>query len=742
MSQPQQHFRTCHLCEALCGVVIEHQDGQILSIKGDKNDPFSQGHICPKAVALKDLHEDPDRLRQPVKRVGEGWEEISWEEALATVAREWRRVEEEHGHKSLAVYLGNPTVHTPALLLTPLLIKALGSRNNFSATSVDQLPTMLANLQLFGHQLLFPVPDLDRCQFLLIVGGNPAASNGSLMSAGNVMGRIQAIRERGGRVVVVDPRRTETAAKADEHLFIRPGSDAFFLAALAQVMLSEGRVKLGHLAGLIDGVEALGQALVAFTPEAVAGRCGIAASTIRALARDIAASPAAAVYGRMGACVQEFGGLSTWLLHVLNLLTGNLDREGGMMLARPPIDLLPLSGKGNFGKFRSRVRGLPGFSGELPAAVMAEEMLTPGRGQIRALFTHAGNPVLSTPNGAQLEQALAGLDFMVSVDLYINETTRHAHIILPPTSPLERAHCDPGFGPLMVRNGFKWSPALFPPPAGARQDWEIFLELAEKLAPSGGLLRLGHVGSMRLARKLGLNRLIDLLLRSGPYGRLQPLTQKRGSVLAKLKKVWKPAAPVLDLAALKAAPHGVDLGPLTRAFPERLWTANRRIQLLPEIYAQDLPRLQTALAAAAPEFVVIGRRHVRSNNSWLHNSHRLVKGPGRCTALVHPEDAKRLKLLAGQNVRLTSRVGQIELPVEISEAMMPGVISVPHGFGHHRPGLRMSTAQAHAGVSLNDITDEQHIDQLTGLPVLNGVPVKAVAVKLSRQQKQQLAAEA
>lgn len=734
MSTPQQHFRTCHLCEAMCGVVIEHESGKVLSIKGDKADPFSRGHICPKAVALQDLHEDPDRLRRPVKRVGSEWVEISWEEAFSLVDEGLGRVRHEHGGQALAMYLGNPSVHTPASILLPDFVKATGARQIFSATSVDQLPTMLANLQLFGHQYLFPVPDLDRTDYFLIVGGNPAASNGSLMSAGDPMGRIKAIRARGGRVVVVDPRRTETADKADEHVFIRPGTDFFLLAALVGVLFEQGHIDFGHLAGRIEGADALRDLLAPFTPEAVAAITGVDAATTRRLAWEFGSASRAACYGRVGACVQEFGGLTTWLLHVINLLTGNLDAEGGMMFAQPPVDLVALGSKGAYGRYRTRVRQLPSFSGEFPVSALAEEILTPGDGQIRALVTHAGNPVLSTANGRQLDTALASLEFMVSIDIYINETTRHANVILPPTSALERSHMELALSPLMVRNAAKWSPALFEAAPDSRHDWQILWELTARLGSKTPGQRLARRGTYGAVAALGFDRVLDLLLRTGPYGRLSPLMDKRQNPVQKIISIASTGSRQLSLAQLRENPHGIDLGPLRSILPQRLFTRNKSINLVPEIYQQDIPRALARLQANnSDKFSVIGRRHVRSNNSWMHNSYRLIKGKNRCTALMHPDDAARLGLADGELVRVGSRVGEIELPVEISAEMMPGVISIPHGFGHHRDGVQLKTAKSKAaGVSLNDITDEQFIDVLTGMPVLNGVPVEVARVAVEK----------
>ncbi|MBC7751341.1 MAG: molybdopterin-dependent oxidoreductase, partial [Candidatus Saccharibacteria bacterium] len=494
MNTPQQHFRTCHLCEAMCGVVIEHQEGEILSIKGDKADVLSKGHICPKAVALKDLQEDPDRIRRPMKRIGSEWVEISWNDAFDIVEKNIKRIQAEHGHDAVGVYIGNPTAHHPgAILMLGPLLAVIKTGSRFSASSVDQLAVMFATHEMLGNPALMTVPDLDRCEFLLMIGANPAASNGSLMSAGDPMGKIQAISTRGGRVVVVDPRRTESAIKADQHLFIRPGTDVFLLAAMLQVLFAEDRVDLGHLATFTDGLELLRNAISGITPESVAEITGISATEIRTLARNFAAAERAVCYGRIGSNVQEFGGLTAWLIYALNIVTGNLDREGGAMFTQPAIDIIGLSGAsdlaGGLNTERTRVRGLPIFAGEKPVAVMAEEMLTKGAGQIRALITHAGNPVLSTPNGRQLDEALAGLEFMVCIDIYLNETTRHAHLILPPTGALERGHFDILLNAWAVRNIVKYSPPLLPAPVDSRHDWQIMLELIVRLNSKNALDR-------------------------------------------------------------------------------------------------------------------------------------------------------------------------------------------------------------------------------------------------------------
>jgi anaerobic selenocysteine-containing dehydrogenase len=715
----QTHHRTCSLCEAMCGITIDVREGRVASIRGDKDDPFSQGYICPKATALQDIHEDGDRLRHPVRRAAGGFERIGWDEAFDEVAARLKDVQRRHGNDAVAMYLGNPNVHNHGSMLFGIpFTRSLRTRSRFSATSVDQLPHHLAAYQMFGHQFLLAIPDLDRTAHLLIVGGNPAVSNGSLMSAPGAGRRIEAIRARGGRVVVVDPRRTETSALADEHVFIRPGTDALLVLAMLQTIFAEGLAGPGRLAGILDGREDLERAASRFPPERAAAATGIDAARIRALARGFAGAPSAVAYGRMGASTQAFGGVTQWLLNALNIVTGNLDRAGGAMFTLPAVDVVDAMGRsgqrGHFARRRTRVRGLPEFGGEFPVAALAEEMLTEGPGQIRALVTSAGNPVLSTPNGRQLDRALAGLDFMVAIDFYVNETTRHANVILPPTGPLEHEHYDLVFHALAVRNTAKYSLPLFAPAPDTRHDWEIFLELTTRMQEKGAAGPMMGRAKRAALHLLTPERIIDLGLRLGPYGvRKRPLSG-------------------LSVDRLKRAPHGIDLGPLEPCLPGRLFTRDHRIPLAPELFVRDLDRLEATLLApeaeaAKDDLKLIGRRQLRSNNSWMHNSRRLVKGRDRCTLLMHPEDAARRGLSSGQRVRVHARVGSIELGIEVSDEMMPGVVSIPHGWGHDRPGVRLGVAEKHAGASINDLTDEMAVDALCGNAAFSGIPVRVEA---------------
>lgn len=703
--QSRKHYRVCHLCEALCGIEVTIADEKVVAIRGDKSDPFSQGHICPKAVALQDLQTDPDRLRRPMRKVDGKWHECSWEEAFQVVASELARIAGETGHNSVAVYLGNPNVHNWGMMTHGGNFHGLlKTRNRYSATSVDQLPHQLLCYLMYGHQFMVPVPDVDRTDFLLVIGGNPIASNGSLMSVPNFRGRMKSLRARGGKLVVVDPRRTETAEVADKHLFIRPGTDAWFLFALLSVIIEEDlgdnsayREYLKHWDRALEAIKPL-------TPELAERVTGIPADAIRDLARDLAAAERGVCYGRMGISVQRFGSLCQWATQLINIAIGGLDSIGGSMFNLPAVDMVagPNNRPGHFNVWQSRVRGLPEFGGELPVAALAEEILTPGEGQVRALITGAGNPVLSTPNGQQLDKALASLEFMVSVDFYLNETTRHADVILPPTAPMEHDHYDLALSVFAVRNVTRYSAPAFEKPEGAMHDWEIMSEAGKHLAAALG------VDPRPIYPPTAI---LDMGLKAGPYGKAS------GSDVG------------LDFKTLAAHPHGMDLGALKPCLPDRLVTQDKKIDCAPQPLLDDIPRLLEAQEESGErDLLLIGRRHIRSNNSWMHNFRRLTKGKPRHQLMMHPDDAARLTLRDGQRVHVTSRVGELAVELDISEEMMPGVVSLPHGWGHGRTGTRTTIANQYPGVCVNDLTDDQDVDLMSGNAVLNGVPVSVTGL--------------
>lgn len=707
MSQePTKHYRACHLCEAMCGVVIETQGDEIVSIKGDDNDPLSRGHICPKAVALQDLHQDPDRLRQPMRRIrteaGDYQHEpIGWDEALDLAAEAILKTVNQYGVDGVGAYFGNPSVHNYGMMTHQnALFSHLRTRNRFSATSVDQLPHHLAAMWLYGHKSMLSIPDIDRTEYFLMFGANPLASNGSIWTVPDVRQRIKDLKARGGKLVVVDPRRTETAELASEHHFVKPGSDAAVLLAIINVFFRDDLIDLGRLESVVDGLDEVEVAVKGITPAIAAEASGIDAAVIEGFARNLARAERAICYGRMGISVQRFGTICQWATQVINILTGNLDEPGGMMFTTPAVDQLVNTSPGGFGRHRSRKRNLPEFDRELPAACLAEEITEPGDGQIKLLFTGAGNPVLSTPAGHVLDEALEQLDFMISLDPFLNETTRHADIILPPTSALEHDHYDIAFHGFAVRNTARYNPPVFDKPAGAMHDWEIFEALGKRVAEG-----LGTEAKPSMAP----HHIIDFGLQNGPYG--------------------KQSEHNLSLQTLIDNPSGVDLGPLESRLPERLFTAEKRINIAVAPVLADLPRLAEGLKQAGErEFLLIGRRHVRDNNSWMHNSRRLVKGKPRCTLLVNPQDAEEFALGEGDLVRVESDAGAIVAPVQISDAMMPGVVSLPHGYGHDLQGVKADIAKTVApGVSCNNVTDLNYLDDLSGNAAVNGVPVSLTA---------------
>ncbi|MDT9691601.1 molybdopterin oxidoreductase family protein [Streptomyces sp. P9(2023)] len=726
-------LRICPLCEATCGLTLTLDGTRITGVRGDRDDVFSQGFICPKGASFGEVDADPDRLTGPLVRKDGRLQEATWEEAFDTIAARIRPLVEAYGPNAVGIVLGNPNVHTMAgALYPPLLIGALRTRNLFTASTLDQMPKHVSSGLLFGDPFAIPVPDLDRTDHLLMLGANPLDSNGSLCTAPDFPGKLKALRKRGGTLTVVDPRRTRTARLADRHVAIRPGADALLLAALVHTLFAEGLTAPGRLAEHVEGIEDVREAVREFTPEAVAPACDMDAATIRTIARELAAAPTAAVYGRMGSSTVAYGTLANWLVDVLNVLTGNLDRPGGALFplsATAPAPRPAGPGKGfALGRWTSRVSGHPEAKGELPMAALAEEIETEervaGEGRIRAVITLAANPVLSAPDGLRLDRALGALDFMVAVDPYLNETTRHADVVLPPPPPSRSAHFDFAFNGFAVRNQARFTPPAVPLEEGRLDECEIHARLVLAVsgmhgAPPSAVDDLAIETTLAkavaqphspvhgadpqavaagLSGSTGPERRLDLMLRLGPYG--------------------------LTLDALRHAPHGIDLGPLKPRLPGLLKTRSGRVELLPAPIAADLPRLRTALDAEPGGLVLVGRRHLRSNNSWLHNAPSLNGGSNRCTLQIHPADADRLGLADGKPARITAEGGALEVEVEITDAVRSGVVSLPHGWGHDRPGTRLTVAAARPGVNVNQLLDGSRLDPLSGTAVLNGFPVE------------------
>jgi len=711
------------LCEATCGILVNSQGKSVTEVRGDPDDPLSQGYICAKPVGLLDVHHDPDRLTQPMRRSGGSWRHVGWREAIAEAVDRIAETQRRHGRDAVALYQGNPTLHHYATMLAGVeLAKALGTRNLFSTASVDHQPHLFTAYQTFGNKALIAVPDIDRTDLLLLFGSNPLVSNGSMMNAPNFPARLARLRQRGGRLIVVDPRRTRTAEQADMHLAIPPGRDVLLLLAMVRTLFAEGRVRLGPLASLVSGLSDVALAVEGFAPERVAPLLGIDASVIYKLARDFAQAKQAACHGRLGVSTQLYGGLCCWLLLVLNVLTGRLDAEGGMMFPTPAVDLAALARtlgeRGSYDRWRSRASGLPEFGGEFPLSTLAEEIETPGSGQVRGLITVAGNPVLSAPNGGRLERALPQVECFIAVDFYLNETTRHAHLILPGAFVFERDHFDLAMHALAVRDAARYCQPLYEPGPEQRQDWQILLDLAIGIARG----RRAHVAAMRvgLLRKLTPRRLLAMLVRFGVHG-----------------AGMNPFGSGLTLGRLAKARQTLDLGPLRPGqLPRRLGRGGT-IRIAPAPMLKDLVRVaRDFFENDAPRgLVLVGGREQRSVNSWLHNAPRLVKGPGRCRLCMHEKDAVRLGLRDGELVRVRSRTGSICVPLEIDNRIRCGVVSLPHGYGHDRAGTRLRFAAAVPGASVNDITDEACFDVLTGTAAFNGLSVSVELADTPRDSK-------
>jgi anaerobic selenocysteine-containing dehydrogenase len=739
--EPRTALRICPLCEATCGMVLTIVDGRVSGARGDRDDVFSHGFICPKGASFPELDNDPDRLQVPLIRRDGELVEASWDEALSAAVEGLQRVAADPG-AGVGVYVGNPNAHTVAGgLYAPQLIRALKTKLVFSASTLDQMPKQVACGYLFGNPFAFTVPDLDRIDHLVIIGANPLVSNGSVTTAADFPGRLKALRRRGGRLTVIDPNRTRTAETADRHIAPRPGTDGALLFAVVNVLFDEDLVdpELGGLAEHVNGLDRVRAAAREFPPEAVAEHCGVTPHQIRALARDIAAGPRTALYGRIGTSTVEFGTITSWLVDVVNLLTGNLDRPGGAMFSCSPIGQAPRPprpGRGfSIGRWHSRVSGHPEVASELPTALLSEEIETAGEGQIRAMVTIAGNPVLSAPDGERLSAALDRLDFMVSVDPYLNETTRHADVILPPPPPSYSPHFDVLLSGLAVRTNARYSPPVLGLPEGRPDEVAILCRLTL------GILGLGADADPELVDRQiisavlqkecadpdspvagrdagelvgmltdgpGYERRLDMMLRLGPFGDAFG-TEPDG----------------LTLQRLRDSPHGIDLGPMTSRIPEILRTPSGRVELAPEPIMADIPRLRESVDSPTDGLLLIGRRHLRSNNSWMHNLPALAGGTNRCTLQIHPDDAARLGI--ADTAVITGPAGKLEVPVEITDAIRPGVVPLPHGWGHDAPGTRLSVAATQAGVNVNSLLDSSLLEPLSGTAVLNGVPVEVAA---------------
>ncbi|MGZ4677924.1 MAG: molybdopterin-dependent oxidoreductase [Acidimicrobiia bacterium] len=727
------HFRTCPLCEAMCGLEIRVTDGVVDRIRGDQADVWSKGYLCPKGTALGHLHHDPDRIRAPMIRTGDRWQDVDWDTAFARCDELLAGVLDTYGKQAVSCYIGNPTAHNFSLgRYVGLFIGLAALPVIYSAGTVDQWPKNLTAALMYGGMWSIPTPDVPRTDYWVVMGGNPQASQGSLLACADILGELDGIRARGGKVVVIDPRRTGTAERADEWIPILPGTDAAFLLGVLHVLFADGLVDLGGMAGHVDGLDAVRAAAAAFPPERVAGACRVPADTIRRLAHEFAAAPTAALYGRIGTCNQEFGTLTSWLVDVVNIVTGNFDRPGGLMFGTPiawGVNSLPnpeLADGVQIGRWRSRVRGIPEVLGQVPVSCLAEEIDTPGPGQIKALVTIAGNPVISAPGAARLDAALDRLDCMISIDNALNETTRHAHVLLPGLSALEQHHFDDLIPMWQVRSAARFSEPVFDP--GDRpHEWEILTRVGAMCAGirdadvDVDALDDGFFAALADAKGVdpavaaegspgrGPLRLLDLQIRTGPWG------DRYGEV-----------PDGLTLRSFRDAPHGIDQGPMIPRVPEILETPDGRIQLAPPLVLADLPRLEARLDRAVDGLLLTSRRHLRSNNSWMHNVKVLVKGKDRCTLLIHPDDARATGVVDGGVARVSSEAGTVEVPVEVSDEMMPGVVSMPHGWGHDKPDTRMAIAREHAGVNNNLLAPVDDYDPLSNNAAVNGIPVEVV----------------
>jgi anaerobic selenocysteine-containing dehydrogenase len=731
-SETQTHFRTCPLCEGMCGVKITLKSGRIESIRPDKDNVWSRGHICPKGTTLGAIHDDPDRIRRPMIRENDNWREAGWDEALRYCEKLIHKVHATHGSSAMSLFTGNMVGKSFDIGRHLMLFMAQAKLGSYySSSTVDQQPKNLSSMLMYGDMWKIPIPDIDNTELFVCMGANPSASKGSILSHRDVMGAIRALRARGGRVIVVDPVRTGTAQKADQWVSIVPGTDAALLFAIVHVLFQENRVRLRHLENLVNGVEAVRQAAEPFSPEAVADFCGVPAAVIRTLTREISDASSAAVYGRIGLCTQRFGSLASWLIDVIAILTGNMDRFGGLMFSTqtaPHLELTPPYPVDApiFGR-RSRVRGVRSIIGQLPASCLGEEIDTPGEGQVKGLFTLGANPVVSVPGSDRLDAALPQLDFMISLDNYLNETTRHAHVIFPSPSVLESPHWDVWAWPWSLTSGGHYSAPLYK--TDRVEEWRVLVTLGclcsgkklcdidldaldrEYFAAMCRQVKIDPEKALSASPTPGPGRVLELAIRSGPFG------DRYGE---------RPDGVTLE--TFKAQPHGILFGPAQPKIEKILRTPSGKIEIAPEHLLNDIPRLRTAMQEPQSETLLVSRRHLNSMNSWMHNIEVLVKGPERCTLFIHPRDARRIGVADGDLVRVATIEGSAEVVAEVTDGIRPGVVSLPHGWGHDRPGSRTRVASRRPGVNSNRLNPGRLVDEASGNAVVNGVPVRITKV--------------
>jgi formate dehydrogenase len=708
----EERITYCRICEPLCGLRVTVEDGKVARIRPDPDHPLSAGFACPKGIAMTDVQNDPDRVLHPLRRRDGGFERVSWDEALDEIGTRLGRILDERSGPALGWYMGNPGAFSYSHpLWVKALLDAVGSPHWYTASSQDVSNRFAASAFLYGSPFLLPIPDLARTDLLLMVGANPLVSHGSVMSAPRVKDQLHAITERGGRVVVVDPRRSETA-RAFEHLAVNPDSDAWLLLSLLHVIFAGGLEDALAIERQASGTEALRALAAKHPPEVTEERTGVPAARVRELARDLARAEHAAVYGRTGSCLGRNGTLVSYLLDALNVVTGNLDREGGAMFGNPPIAFDKVAdriGAGTYGKVRSRIGGFPEVLGALPASLMAKEIRAPGEGQLRALFVSAGNPVLSVPNGDELEAAMRELDLFVSIDLYVTETNREADFVLPATTFLEREDFPLPFLPLFTTPFVQWTDPLVEPAGEARQEWEVIEQIAKRVGVVPSSSRLGRVLG-RIGLKLSPQRLMDLLLRTGSKGDWFGL--RRGG---------------LSLRKLRDNPHGVVLAEHLEpgVLPDKIRHRDKRVRLDPPEIIEDAGRL-AARNGRDPEFPLrlIGLRELRSHNSWMHNARLLMRGGRVHAARVHPDDAEDHGIEDGEPCRISSPHGSIELPALVTDEIVAGTVAVPHGWGHQRGGWSVAREAGGANVNALSSSEPEDLERLAGMAHLNGIPVR------------------
>lgn len=712
----------CRICEPACGLKVTTQGNRVLKIEADEDNVVTRGFVCSKGIRFKDVHESPDRLRHPIKRVGDRWERISWEQAFQEIGEKVKGIRSRHGGESFAMYMGNPAGFSGTHpVFCQAFLAGLGSKHFYTPGSQDCNNKFAASQRMYGSPFVQPIPDFDNVDCFIIVGSNPAISHMSFINAARPVERLKALEEKGGKVYFVNPRRTESARRVGEQVFIRPGTDIWFLLAFLNELIASGGVQPSVVDKYMKGFDAVEQLVQPWTPERAERVTGIPAATLRAMVSRYSNAKGGALYCSTGVNQAQHSTLAYWILNVINCVSGNLDRRGGMLVSRGLVDLPKIAKKFGYGDRtdRSRIGNFASVLDSFPAGILPDEIFTPGRGQVKALFVSAGNPVLSCANGTRMEKAIKQLELVVCIDLFRNETGNLADYVLPGLTWLERPDIPVGAAGLQTVPYIQWTDAMVQPDGEQQDEWWIYTELARAC----GVRLFGDksFGGMLAHYYFMANRYVQKLPLLGNLLAFDPAHMQSAMLLGSLRV--KPAQ-------MRSNPGAILLKPnLPKDFlGSRVLTEDGKVDLAPAEYIEGAKMLESDFEreiAQRDQLRLISKRERFGHNSWMHNVQEFVFRNNTNFVYMHPDDAERCGLKDRELAEVRSATGNVTLPVKLTDDMMPRAIALPHGWGHQRAD-GLSVASRTTGVNANLLAPDgpASLERFAGMALMNGIPVE------------------